>query len=444
MLRAVEIWKPELTLPHMPLRRDGDQRAVKTVDDIITVLTHLDEKLKLKYLPRYVADSPDAMPSIRLYDDDLQSLKKVLDKLNDRMDKSEAALVAILKEIRDVGVQVRLPRTSSLQAADWPALSAVTGTAQAERSRSTAVSAAAGGGQVINQSGKSADRSAESIHAAVRRSTDWASIAPPSPVSVANRYAALQSTDDERPDDSQYEEPRSARRNAKRRRQQSQQQQQRSTINSVQKQAQRQGQGRGQVRSANSGPRRAMVGMAPSASSHGLVAANKIVRKAVFCVDNVASNCNADDLRRFVKSLGVHVFTCFPVAPRRRRRDADDDEEQPTSDRVAFRLCIAADDRESLLDASKWPESLLIRPWYRIPPAVAAERRAAATSSVLPSVQPRSATSATDDDETTLKAPTSLDSSSTAGATTQALSMDPGDMDCTVVYYDGDGRVGSS
>ena len=103
----MEIWKPELTLPHIPLRRDGDQRAGKTVDDIITVLTYLsylDKKLKLKCLPRYAADSPDAMPSIRLYDGDLQSLKTVLDKLNDRMDKSEAALVAILKEIREVGV----------------------------------------------------------------------------------------------------------------------------------------------------------------------------------------------------------------------------------------------------------------------------------------------------------------------------------------------------
>ena len=264
------------------------------------------------------------------------------------MDKSKAALVDILKEISDVGVQVRLHSTSSLQAADWPALSAVTVTDRTEKSRSTAASSAADGGQVINQSGQSADRSAESIPSAVRRSTDWASIAPPSPVNVTNRYAALQSTDNERPDDSQYEEPRSARRNAKHRRQQSlelQQQQQRPTISSVREQAQRQGQVHGQVRSANSGLKRTIVAMAPSASSHGLVAAKKIVRKAVFCVDNAASNCNADDLRRFVESLGVHIFTCFLVAPRCRRHDADDYEEQPTSDRFAFRLCIAADDR---------------------------------------------------------------------------------------------------
>ena len=41
------------------------------VDDILIVLTHLDENLKLKSLPKYVSDGPDAMPSTRLYDGDL-------------------------------------------------------------------------------------------------------------------------------------------------------------------------------------------------------------------------------------------------------------------------------------------------------------------------------------------------------------------------------------
>ena len=197
------------------------------------------------------------------------------------------------------------------------------------------------------------------------------------PVRVTNRYAALQTTDDdERTDDSRYEEPRSARRSAKRRRQlsqlqlqqQQQQQQLSSTVSSDRRQNQQQG-------GSQRAPRRAMIGMAPSTSNRGLVAAKKIVRKAVFCIGNVASNCQADDVRRFVENLSVHVFTCFPVASRRRRVDDGDDDQSAVSDRQAFRLCIAADDRERLLDASKWPESVLIRPWFRIRPAVAAERR---------------------------------------------------------------------
>jgi len=49
MLRAVESLKSELNLPHIPLRRDGELRAAKSLDDIFTVLTCLDKKLKVKF-----------------------------------------------------------------------------------------------------------------------------------------------------------------------------------------------------------------------------------------------------------------------------------------------------------------------------------------------------------------------------------------------------------
>jgi len=78
--------------------------------------------------------------------------------------------------------------------------------------------------------------------------------------------------------------------------------------------------------------------MAPSTTNRGLVAAKKIVRKAVFCIGNVAPNCQADDVRQFVENLSVHVFTCFLVASRRRPADDDDDHVSAASDRQAFRL----------------------------------------------------------------------------------------------------------
>ena len=56
----------------------------------------------------------------------------------------------------------------------------------------------------------------------------------------------------------------------------------------------------------------------------------------------------------------MEVFSVFGVKPRRRRgEDADG-----AVDRKAFRLCINADDRERLLDASVWPDSVLISQWY--------------------------------------------------------------------------------
>ena len=67
--------------------------------------------------------------------------------------------------------------------------------------------------------------------------------------------------------------------------------------------------------------------------------------------------------------MSVNVLSCFPVEPRRRR-----DEREPITNRRAFRLCIADCDRNRLLDASKWPDSVTVSEWYRIPPAEVAKR----------------------------------------------------------------------
>ena len=57
-----------------------------------------------------------------------------------------------------------------------------------------------------------------------------------------------------------------------------------------------------------------MTGKSNSAA-HQLTAARKIVRKAVFCVDNVDLSLDVDDLRHFVTGqLKVQVLSCFPVS----------------------------------------------------------------------------------------------------------------------------------
>jgi len=61
-----------IQISHAPIKqRDDANQAVRVVDDIFTLLTFLDENLLLKNLPKYDADSPDNMPSTRLYEGDL-------------------------------------------------------------------------------------------------------------------------------------------------------------------------------------------------------------------------------------------------------------------------------------------------------------------------------------------------------------------------------------
>ena len=89
-------------LPHIPDRREGELRAVRTVDDIISIVSALDEKLLLGRLSKYVADSPDAMPATRLYEGDLAVVMKVLEELNGQVGEFDVKLAAILKEVSSI------------------------------------------------------------------------------------------------------------------------------------------------------------------------------------------------------------------------------------------------------------------------------------------------------------------------------------------------------
>ena len=57
--------------------------------------------------------------------------------------------------------------------------------------------------------------------------------------------------------------------------------------------------------------------------------------------------------------MAINVISCFEVKPRRRR-----DKEGEIDDRKSFRLCIRADDQDRLLDANKWPNSIVISEWF--------------------------------------------------------------------------------
>ena len=65
----------------------------------MTIITRLDDNLKLNCLPRYVAVSPDVMPCMRLYDGDLRQLMLEFDKMKERLEKTEETLAAILKAV---------------------------------------------------------------------------------------------------------------------------------------------------------------------------------------------------------------------------------------------------------------------------------------------------------------------------------------------------------
>ena len=354
-----DIDKLDTTLkrPHVAQRRDVDtqSRLNKEVDDILQLFTFVDENKLTDKLPKYVASSPDKMPSLRLYDGDMNVILNLLHAMNKRLLELESGLSAITGEIHSLRQAAAPP--------DWPHLSAqsaavltapvgrnvnkssktVVGTTTDRSQAPTSVSAGGDFVPVISTE-------TETIQSTSSTAMDWATLTS-TPLLRGNRYAVLSSDDVE--SCGNREEPfKTVARRHKRGRQQTTPQQQ-------QHQQQQQ-----QSSTAEGKPIRAarLLGKNADARGGSLKAAKKIYRKkAIFCVDNVDLSCTVDELCSFVSNLVTEVYSCFEVKSRRRRNEEDS---SSIAERKAFRLCIPDDDRDKLLNAAVWPDSVIVSEWY--------------------------------------------------------------------------------
>ena len=376
LMKDINDMRSLIDFPHVPERREGEARALRVMDDIITILTCLDENLQLQSLPKYVSDGPDSMPSTRLYDGDLVSLMNYVGKMNNRLTEIGSSVVAIANEV--LAIKQQTEALSTVNAPVRPRRVDGIGRGASVDLASDQFVAMSTGGNASVSGMSTADvtdnqQQAGSYSDTTQPRTSWAAMATSSPLVTGNRYAALDSVADGEGDDrfSEYV----SRRSAKRRRQQSatqqQQQQQRrrqQAVQSASSQQQSQALNDRTRRQSQSRPSRVLTGKAvpssPSSAQHRtLYAAKKFVKKAVFCVDNVDSSCDVGGLTAFVRGLSVNVLSCFETKPRRRRGETG-----PVRDRKAFRLCIAEEDCTRLLDASKWPDSIVISEWFYVSP----------------------------------------------------------------------------
>ena len=85
--------------PHVPQRRDGENRAKREVDDILQLFTVLDESKLLGCLPKYVTDNPDKLPSASLYGGDLFAVMMAQQKLENSVSNIGSSMVAIAHDV---------------------------------------------------------------------------------------------------------------------------------------------------------------------------------------------------------------------------------------------------------------------------------------------------------------------------------------------------------
>jgi len=91
-------------LPHIPQRRHCAGRLEAETDDLLTMFTFLDELKMLNQLPNYVSNSPDNMPSLRLYEGDVQILLTLLKAMDGRRDEYGLLLGAITRDVSQLQV----------------------------------------------------------------------------------------------------------------------------------------------------------------------------------------------------------------------------------------------------------------------------------------------------------------------------------------------------
>jgi len=191
--------------PHVSHRRDMDGKADREVDDIVTLFTFLDENKAIGLLPKYVAGSPDNMPSFRLYEGDLNIVLNMLRDLYDKVSGHSSVLAAICRDVSSLQVSCKPPASSAAIVSTTPldvAQPRRESYTISHRENPTGRQSAETETIVVGASGNSA----ASRYVDVGGSSDWATLSS-TPYQCSNRFAVLSTDDDDQRDQSGDEQP---------------------------------------------------------------------------------------------------------------------------------------------------------------------------------------------------------------------------------------------
>ena len=330
--------------PRLQRRINNERRIHNEVDDIVTLYTFVDEKKLSHKLPIYVATSPDELPHLRILDSDFQLLVHKLSRL-------EAIVLSLQDEVHRLSVQTRTqvpPTGPSVQRP--PIFSTVSDNARGMNNMNTCLA---------NKTPIPADVITVTTNNTTvgKTTTNQSVIGGKTMVAAQPQNSDIHSNND----DSSWSVV--VRNKNKRPRVYSGYHEtenidgfELNTVSRTDKQSK---------------PTRLLVGKKADgvSVSHGVdpsspsivSAARPYLGKSVFCVDNVSTKVDEDNLTKFVKSLNVNVISCFKVQPRRSswQKKAG----IVPKDRNTFRLCIASEDVKKLLNDEAWPAHISISTW---------------------------------------------------------------------------------
>jgi hypothetical protein len=345
-------------LPHIPKRRGDANRLAQEVDDIFALIQFVDEHGQISKLPRYVSSGPDNMPSIRLFEGDMNFLLARLDKLEVSLAGFGSAIAAITAELHDI----RHASSSSQVLSTCLQL-------QANQQPTTVNTANSTGSQSTSDAlGKTTTYSFNNNNPVISSKPSWAErvstpyVGSNSRRPLSNQPYNMMSQGESTDDQALFTEVRS--RN-KRRRPPSNE----KNSDEAQGQAHQQPDRRQRVRPLLVGK---MRNGSPSTGFSAARQENQFIRKSIFYIGNVEQSVTVEKMRAFVSSLSVEVVSLFETKPRQIRRSVKSsiglkDNPSVSEDKSitkAFRLCINKDHCNRLLVESKWPAYVSISEWF--------------------------------------------------------------------------------
>lgn len=327
-------------LPHIPRRRETTDRLQKELDDIIAMITFMDERKSVDLLPRYAVINPDDLPPVKLFDGDMKFILDKIDNLTKAVDKVSWSLAAMIKDVHSIyeiqqAVRSLLPSnvSSLLPASGGPTTTGCP--ADIGQTLCTNTTNNAGPSSTVHHTA--------GIGGGVN--TSWA----------ATNNVPITTTDD---DDADFTLVRSKRRRSKRLRGSPYAPEADVHVNHVPSGDVEKRQRNGPLMIGKSTAAATTTTESLNSASTAIKAAKPIYKKAVFCIDNIDNAVTVQGMSDFIHSLNIEVLTISETKPRRRRNEGE------VTDRKAFRVCIKQSDQDLLLNDEFWPAHVSIFEWF--------------------------------------------------------------------------------
>jgi len=372
-------------------RRDSKERCAREVDDIIAIIKLLDERKEVAKLPRYVADDPAELPSMNIVDGDMFVILDKIAHLEYAMTHLQFGLNSMHGMLHAFSRQQHAgqpPTNSSVHFTGGSSSSVAKNSSQgiptsSIHPASNAQRVAAGGSKQQSKLNDIAVAAA-SVSNVTECSNRWSAL-----MDLQSGYEA---SGDELSTDLPFSTVlnRSARRAVARASREAESGNKRRhesspPLGESAAEDTDNTDGAPTSRKTNTKKRkkkRTMVigtgtpvdtdtiddelNLAPT---NKVVAAEQVVRKAVFIVDNVSTTASEEDIAIHAEKQGIHVLTVYKVDTRRTPSEIRQgiDAEELKSKRHAFRVCIDRADVSNMLTKKNWFKGVIVD-WWKFKP----------------------------------------------------------------------------